>query len=182
MAVCRIAVLPERSLASATIATERLRRVVDLIAALERSVPPPSEGAVAAAPAAPAAVDRMVLAQLQADLGGDPAIVVELIDLFLENTLTLLAQIDRALAEGDAEEVQRAAHTLKSTSGSVGARPLAARCADLERLAQSQALEEGAEQVRQIEIAYAQVECALRELRLLKSAEGSLIPGGLDVR
>src|SRR5205814_3923937 len=54
----------------------------------------PSDGAVAA-PAAPAAVDRTVLAQSQADLGGDPAIVVELIDLFLEDMLTLLAQIDR---------------------------------------------------------------------------------------
>src|SRR6185436_16504000 len=129
------------------------------------SVPLPSEGAVAAAPIAAAAVDRAVLAQLQAELGGNSALIVELIDLYLGDAPRLLGQLARALAEGEAEEVQRAAHTLKSTSSSVGALALAARCAELERAAQTRALSEGAEQVGQLEIAYAQVECALRELR-----------------
>jgi HPt (histidine-containing phosphotransfer) domain-containing protein len=59
--------------------------------------------------------------------------------------------------------LQRAAHTLKSSSVTLGARALAGRCGELEQLATTQSDTRSSELLRQIEQAYAQTEAALRE-------------------
>jgi PAS domain S-box-containing protein len=139
-------------------------RVEDLVAALERCAPLQTRGAVVAtAPGETAAVDREVLARLQAELGGgDPAIVVELIDLFLHDTSSLLADMRQALSDDDPCAVRRAAHTLKASSASLGAAPLAARCHELELLAQSERLMNGDALLEGIEVTYEQVKCELQ--------------------
>src|SRR6266540_3018211 len=70
-------------------------------------------------------IDLQVLERIQADLGdGDPTIVIELIDMFLSDSLQLLATMRQSLAECAAEDLQRAAHTLKSSSATLGAAAL----------------------------------------------------------
>jgi two-component system, sensor histidine kinase and response regulator len=140
-------------------------RVDELIRALERATPSVSPATEPAAEKA-AALDRTILARMQTEIGGDdPEIVVEVIDLFLADTPQVLAEMRTGLATGVDEVVQRAAHTLKSNSASVGARPLAAHCDTLEGLARGKQLADGNTLLQQIESAYAEAEHELRELR-----------------
>jgi signal transduction histidine kinase/DNA-binding NarL/FixJ family response regulator len=79
------------------------------------------------------AVDASVLARLSnEDLGGDRTFVVELIDLFLEQAVEMLADLQTAANAGDQQEVARLAHTLRSSAGNLGARRLQRLCADAE--------------------------------------------------
>lgn len=82
------------------------------------------------------AVDLAVLAsfdELQED--GEPDLIVELIDLYLEGAPVLIEAIQNAVADADGLSLKRAAHSLKGSSGTLGVRPLAAVCEELERLA-----------------------------------------------
>lgn len=70
-------------------------------------------------------------------LGGDTALLRELWQVFLNETPTTLAQLDEALKAGDTNATLRAAHTLKSSLGAVGA---------LETMATAQKLEDTSRQ------------------------------------
>ncbi len=102
----------------------------------------------AATPAAaraeqPASVDRAVIADLrQLSPPGEPSFVDELIDAFLEDTPAQLAAMRAALAAGDSAALHAAAHSLKGSSGALGARRLSALCAQLEGLARAAALDD----------------------------------------
>lgn len=72
----------------------------------------------------PAALDQML------ELGGgDRSFVVEMIDEYLEDSASLV----EVLRGSSGEELRRAAHSLKSTSASVGAARLAALCHEVEQ-------------------------------------------------
>jgi HPt (histidine-containing phosphotransfer) domain-containing protein len=80
------------------------------------------------------AVDLGVLAafeEIQAE--GEPDLVVELIDLYLEDAPRKLASMREAEAGADAPALRRAAHSLKGSSSSLGAFGAAALCRELER-------------------------------------------------
>ncbi len=82
------------------------------------------------------AVDMGVLAafaELQDD--GEPDLIVELIDLYLQEAPLRIEAIRRAVADADGLSLKRAAHSLKGSSGTLGVRPLAALCQELESLA-----------------------------------------------
>ena len=100
---------------------------------------------------------RGVLARLQANLGGDSAIMAELIEIFLTDTPLQLAAMRQALVDGDAAIVQRVAHTLKSTSASLGAQALMSLCDTLEQQAHNGRLDGANAYLAQIEAAFAQV-------------------------
>ncbi|MEO7912376.1 MAG: response regulator [Roseiflexaceae bacterium] len=121
-------------------------RIEDLVAALERCAPQSAE--LAAVPELAALADPLVdwdmLARLQADLGGDEAIVIEVIEMFLADTPQQLERMRQALDNAAALDLRHAAHTLKSTSASVGALALAACCRELEELGRDGALGQAA--------------------------------------
>jgi two-component system, sensor histidine kinase and response regulator len=75
------------------------------------------------------AIDSSALERIADMAGGDRAFVVEIIDEYLSDSTTLLA----ALREASGDDLRRAAHTLKSTSASVGAGRLSAVCARIEQ-------------------------------------------------
>jgi CheY-like chemotaxis protein/HPt (histidine-containing phosphotransfer) domain-containing protein len=139
-------------------------RAADLTAALERSVQRARTRA-GATQANAAIVGQAVLKCWQADLGDDSTIVVELIDLFLEDTPQLLKQMKQAVADVDIVVLRRTARTLKSSSGTVGAQKLAAYCAELEQLTHSDVLGMAAMYCAQIESAYIQAAHVLVEMR-----------------
>ena len=64
---------------------------------------------------------------------GEPDLVVELIDLYLEDAPRKLAVMLEAAAGADEEFLRRAAHSLKGSSASLGAFGAASLCAELER-------------------------------------------------
>jgi CheY-like chemotaxis protein len=144
-------------------------RTEDLIAALERCAPR-SAGAVgrdtiAAQPDANL-LDYQVLERLQADLGdGDPAIVIELIGMFLSDSPQLLATMRQSLAARAADDFQRAAHTLKSSSATLGAATLAKLSQQLELAGRAAAFDQIEGLFRQLEQAYEQSSAALEAAR-----------------
>ena len=81
------------------------------------------------------AVDMAVLLSLEgAQVAGEPDLIVELIELYDEDTPRRLVAIRSALAEIDLAALRRAAHGLKGSSASLGARRVAALCDELEAL------------------------------------------------
>jgi PAS domain S-box-containing protein len=136
--------------------------VDDLVRALERAVPAlvgsAQPGGAAADHSGEPVLSRAVLDRLQEDLGGDPTIVVELIELFCADTPLVLGRMRKALADGDVETVQRLAHTLRSSSATLGANRFAALCGELEVRARDRHLADGAERLALLERSYAQAE------------------------
>ncbi|HMK44940.1 MAG TPA: ATP-binding protein [Dissulfurispiraceae bacterium] len=63
---------------------------------------------------------------------GKPDILASIITAYLENAPRLLSRLKDAVNEGDAQKLFVAAHTLKSSSATLGATALAALAADLE--------------------------------------------------
>jgi HPt (histidine-containing phosphotransfer) domain-containing protein len=56
----------------------------------------------------------------------------ELVEMFLDEGQSILATLRKELEEGDAQSVERIAHTLKGSSSNIGATRMAAICAELE--------------------------------------------------
>lgn len=75
------------------------------------------------------------LASLEEMTGGDAEFITELIDTWGSDATEQIATIERALVATDADTLRRAAHSLKSTSQSLGAGRLASACAEIEALA-----------------------------------------------
>ena len=115
--------------------------------------------------AEPDVIDRAALDDLLETTGGDPAFLAELIDTYLGDAIGLLAAMRQAIAVANAEELRRAAHSLKSNSASFGARTLASLCQELEQRARNGVLEGAPGRLADIETAYTEVEQALRALR-----------------
>src|SRR5687767_4508129 len=68
------------------------------------------------------AVDMAALTDLEdAQVEGDPDLVVELIDLYLEDSSDKLAAIREAIAKTDEASLRRATHSLRGSSASLGA-------------------------------------------------------------
>jgi HPt (histidine-containing phosphotransfer) domain-containing protein len=63
--------------------------------------------------------------------------LIKLIDIYLRTSPNLLAAMDNALKKGDLPGLKQAVHTLKSSSGSLGAAHLFELCQDLEMKAGS---------------------------------------------
>jgi HPt (histidine-containing phosphotransfer) domain-containing protein len=87
-------------------------------------------------------LDMGVIATLK-ELGGDdePELFMELVDLFLEDARGNFDSLRAALDAADPRGVERAAHTLKSSCGNVGAVGLSATCFKLEQLGRARRLD-----------------------------------------
>jgi len=73
-----------------------------------------------------------------------------------------VADLRQALAAGNAPNFQRAAHSLKSNSASVGALGLSAQAKELEMIGRSGQLTGAAEKLDALAASYAEVEAALK--------------------
>ena len=77
------------------------------------------------------AIDLAVFARLREITGDDPAFLAELVDTYLEDGDAQIRALREAPA-GDTAALVRPAHSLKSSSASVGATSLAELCRSLE--------------------------------------------------
>lgn len=91
-----------------------------------------------------------------------PEVVVDLLDTFLDESVTLVTTVVDAHAAGDQASMLRPVHSLKSSSASVGAIRLSQLCADLESYLRGGAtsLDVGA-QVTAIQAEFTLVQAAL---------------------
>jgi CheY-like chemotaxis protein len=100
-------------------------RAEELAAALKRARPL-GNGDVGPTAVDHVSLDDRALKNLR-DLGGDD-FLGEVIDAFLADAPELMATLRRSLDEQSAEELRRAAHTLKSNGATLGAEQFAERC------------------------------------------------------
>ena len=91
----------------------------------------------------PPVLDEGVLAELSASVQGDRSFVIELINAYLADGPAMVDAIDAAVAAEDATALVRPAHTLKSSSATVGALRLAATSRELEMAGRSGSVEPG---------------------------------------
>ncbi len=79
------------------------------------------------------AINASTLREAANDIGGeDPAFLEELIDSYLENTQSLIHDLYTGFSQQDFDAMLRIAHTLKSSSGVIGAEDLSSLCRELE--------------------------------------------------
>jgi HPt (histidine-containing phosphotransfer) domain-containing protein len=117
-----------------------------------------ADGADAEAP-----VDRPALDRLVETMGGP--FVGELIDTFGQDAVELIATLRRTLATADVDGFRRAAHSLKSTSQSLGANGLAARARELESAARAGSLDGAGARVQALAEHYERVARTLGAIR-----------------
>ncbi|MFL5959368.1 MAG: GAF domain-containing protein [Gaiellaceae bacterium] len=137
-------------------------RAEELAAALKRAKPRRNGDA------GPDQVEYVSLAdgalQNLRDLGGDD-FLGEVIDAFLADAPELISTLRRSLGEQGAEELRRAAHTLKSNGATLGAEEFAELCRSLEQRAKAGQLDGASDLVDRIERAYPPLRDALGALR-----------------
>lgn len=111
----------------------------------------------------PAILDESVLDELRSSVGGDRSFVVELIEAYLADGATHVAEVEAAVADGNAGSLVRPAHTLKSSSATVGAQRLAALARGFEVAGRSGSLDPSIiERVPELQDAWEKATAALR--------------------
>jgi HPt (histidine-containing phosphotransfer) domain-containing protein len=107
-------------------------------------------------------LDRSVLASLrELQEEGEPDIVVEVGNLFINHAPQKIAAIKKAASEGNAKALEVAAHSLKSSSSYIGAMKLSAISKELEFMGRNSVLTEVSKKAAQIEAEFERVKAAL---------------------
>jgi two-component system sensor histidine kinase/response regulator len=89
--------------------------------------------------------------EIRQRIGGDRTLLVELIDVFFADCPRMWQSVRDALAQGDAQKLRRAAHTLKGSVGVFGAHAAREAAERVEQLAAKGELGSAAEAVAQLE-------------------------------
>ena len=95
---------------------------------------------------------------------GQPDVLQEVFGLFLSDAPTRVDAIVAAVDARDAAALQRAAHTLKGASGSIGALALQRACRALEEMGKQRVFDHAAEGVQTLTDQYARVKHAIDQL------------------
>jgi PAS domain S-box-containing protein len=152
------------------------KQIEDMI---ERWMPKHADAAPAAkAPPPPtlqkadSVLDRRVLNLLRGEHGeDDPDLLGRVIGLYVQESPNEIARLAQAVSSGDAAQIRRTAHSLKSSSANVGATTLSQQCAALEAAGHSGNLELARETYAKLAAEHARVQTALKaELGALSKA------------
>jgi len=115
-------------------------------------------------------LDQAALENLRGAGGGKSALLVDLVDMFLEETSLLLAKMRQGIERGDAKMLNQAAHVLKSSCAMFGAMDLSRLCQELEEMGETGQMDGGAEKMARVEAEYEQVEDALQAVQRVELA------------
>jgi PAS domain S-box-containing protein len=129
--------------------------------AVERDASRPAAGSPSAT--ATPVIDKKVFDRLVATMGA--AFVAELIDTSVEDGREQIATLKRALAQMDIDVFRRAAHSLKSTSETLGAVDMASLARELETMARAGSLDGAPDRMEPLARSYQIVAQTLGELR-----------------
>jgi signal transduction histidine kinase/CheY-like chemotaxis protein/HPt (histidine-containing phosphotransfer) domain-containing protein len=113
-------------------------------------------------------VDLKRLTRLRYELQapGEPDVVTELIEMFLEDTMPLLKNIREALEQNNPEALKEAAHTLKGSSGNLGAVALSGMCKTIQLKAAEGYLEGIQEDITNLETEFLRVKKVLETQKI----------------
>jgi HPt (histidine-containing phosphotransfer) domain-containing protein len=95
---------------------------------------------------------------------GEPDVLTEVLQLFLEDVPTRIARLRVAWQAGNAEELQRAAHSLKGSAGNIGARDLLGVCSRLDEQGRAGDLTGARDLVESVEAEYTRVAAEIQRL------------------
>ena len=110
-------------------------------------------------------LDAQALQRLRdLDPSGANRLLERVVQAFASSTGRLLPQLDEAMAAGDLHGIRHVAHTLKSSSASIGALKLAALCAEVEAMIRNNEVQRLQERVTQMHREIDSVGEALRAL------------------
>lgn len=96
---------------------------------------------------------------------GDPELLLDLIELFLSDSPGKLDSVAKGVQSGDLERVERAAHSLKGSSGNLGARRLQHLCESLVGRSRTGDLEGARRVATQLESVFDEARAALLRLQ-----------------
>jgi len=99
-------------------------------------------------------------------VGGDRALGIEILHMFLEDCPVRVAAIRAAVERGDAKEIQTTAHALKGAAGYLTAAFVVEAAARLERIGREGRVAEAAAALEELDAAVAQVVPELRKAAL----------------
>ena len=113
---------------------------------------------------AASSIDQAVLDKIRAlERNGAPALVAQLVRLYLRDTPTLVEQMRQAVDSRDCAALRAAAHTLKSSSANVGAMKLHGLCRELEARAREHQVPDARERVAAIDEEFMAARTILRQ-------------------
>ena len=119
-----------------------------------------------AGPDSPKVLDPWSLERLRVGLGKQAdQMLPGLIEKFYQDSERLLCQAQQALAQGEVEDLHRAAHSLKSTSATFGAMALSSVARNLEAAVREGSLEGAGDQIAQAETEFNRARTALEAIR-----------------
>lgn len=95
---------------------------------------------------------------------GDPELLVDLIQMFLEDSPSKVEAVNEGLAVGDFDKAERAAHSLKGSSGNLGARLVQDVCEKLQQSTRAHELETSRELAPKLSEYYDAAAIALRSV------------------
>lgn len=95
---------------------------------------------------------------------GDPELLIDLIQMFLDDAPVKLQAILRGVESGDWEQVERAAHSLKGSSGNLGATQVQNACDTIQNACRAGRTTDAVQTVQGLPEHFEAAETALREL------------------
>jgi two-component system, sensor histidine kinase and response regulator len=95
-------------------------------------------------------------------MAGDRELLQELCRIFLEESPAVMGKIRHGVAEGEAEAIQRAAHSLKGEASCLAAAKVSQLARQLEEMGQDHNLAKAAETFESLEREVADLQAALR--------------------
>jgi HPt (histidine-containing phosphotransfer) domain-containing protein len=110
-------------------------------------------------------LDQDAIVTLLATVGDDPGFVDELVDAYLADVPQQISELHAALASGEAEGLVRPAHTLKSTSLSLGGSHVGELARAIEEQGRARSLDGVPELLQELETAQADLASALERAR-----------------
>jgi HPt (histidine-containing phosphotransfer) domain-containing protein len=108
------------------------------------------------------AIEIDTFQQLSADLGEE--FISELVETYCTETPELIASLQKAFNDQDSETFRRIAHSIKSSSASLGAMRLSEQARELEMIGKSGDLAQAAGKLENLEAEYALVQNEFAEL------------------
>jgi two-component system, sensor histidine kinase and response regulator len=101
-------------------------------------------------------------------LGGDQELFREVIEIFLDDLPKHMATLRRAIADGDAEGIERTAHTLKGELGYLGILEISQRARDMESFGQKSDIRLAASLYATLESELSELLLSMRQMIVLK--------------
>jgi len=92
---------------------------------------------------APITLDERILDELRSYAGDEPELLIELGQAFVEGATHRLADLYKGQQEGSSLLIVQAAHTLKGSSGTLGAERLQELCRELEERVREHGIPDG---------------------------------------